>query len=145
MVVVGGILTMWAATLLLPEEGAAPLMERAIVIASILSGGTLGVVCLGFFTRTATRRGCYVGMVACAIYTAWAILTRPNGRVIDMGFNYELNPLLIGIIGHLVLFSSGWLASRILGGYVPPNVERLTYQTLRELKASREAESNAAA
>jgi solute:Na+ symporter, SSS family len=127
MVVVGGMLTIGAAWLLLPEEGAAPLMERVITIASILSGGTLGLFCLGFFTRTATRRGCYIGMAVCALYTGWAILTQPGGRIVDLGFNFPLNPLLIGVIGHLVLFGTGWLASRTFGGYVPPDVERLTF------------------
>jgi len=131
MVVLGGLLTIGAAWLLLPEEGAAPLMERVIIIASILSGGTLGLFCLGFFTRTATRRGCYVGMAVCAVYTTWAILTQPSSRIVDLGWNFPLNPLLIGVSGHLVLFGTGWLASRWFGGYVPADVERLTYWSLR--------------
>jgi solute:Na+ symporter, SSS family len=131
MVVVGGIMMIIAGWILLPEKGAAPLMERVITIASILSAGTLGLFCLGFFSRTATRAGCYVGIAACAIYTAWAILTQPASRVIDLGFNFPFNPLLIGIIGHLVLFGAGWIASRFLGGYLPPDVERLTYWSVR--------------
>lgn len=127
MVIFGGALTIIAAWLLLPEEGAAPLMERVIIIASILSGGTLGLFCLGFFTRTATRTGCYFGIAVAAVFTAWAILTQPGGRVVDLGFNFGLNPLLIGVLGHIVLFSSGWLASRLLGGHVPLDIERLTY------------------
>jgi SSS family solute:Na+ symporter len=127
MVVLGGALTIIAAWLLLPEEGAAPLMERVIIIASILSGGTLGLFCLGFFTRTATRRGCYVGIACAAVFTAWAILTQPGARMVDLGFNFPLNPLLIGVLGHLVLFCTGWLASRVLGGHVPADIERLTY------------------
>lgn len=131
MVVLGGALTVLAAWLLLPEKGAAPLMERVITIASVLSGGTLGLFCLGFFTRTATRRGCYVGIAAAAAFTAWAILTGPGSRVVDLGWNFPLNPLLIGLGSHLVLFTSGWIASRILGGFVPADVERLTYWSLR--------------
>lgn len=132
MVVFGGLLTIWAAWLLLPEEGAAPLMERVIIIASILSGGTLGLFCLGFFTRTATRRGSYVGMGVCAVYTGWAVLTHPGNRIIDVGFNFPLNPLLIGVVGHLVLFGTGWLASRLFGGHVPADVDRLTYWSHRK-------------
>jgi SSS family solute:Na+ symporter len=128
MVVVGGAATIVVAWLLLPKDGSAPLMERVVIIASILAGGTLGLFCLGFFSRTATRRGCYVGIAVCLIYTAWAILTQPGGRMLDLGrFNFPLNPLLIGVVGHLVLFSSGWIASRLLGGYRPADVERLTY------------------
>jgi solute:Na+ symporter, SSS family len=111
-------------------------MERVITIASILSAGTLGLFCLGFFSKTATRSGCYVGIAVCAVYTAWAILTQPGGRVVDMGFNFPFNPLLIGIIGHGVLFGTGWIASRFLGGYLPPDVERLTYWSVHRPAAA---------
>ncbi len=143
MVITGGLLTIVAAWLLLPEEGAAPLMERVIIIASILSGGTLGLFCLGFFTRTATRQGCYVGIAVCAAYTAWAIATQPGSRFVDLGFNFPLNPLLIGVTGHLVLFLTGWVASRFMGGHLPPDVERLTYWSLRKVQAGPGAASAA--
>jgi SSS family solute:Na+ symporter len=136
MIVVGGALTVVAAWLLLPEKDSAPLMERVIMIASILSGGTLGLFCLGFLTRTATRLGCYIGVLVCAVFTAWAILTEPRNRVLDLGFNFPLNPILIGICGHAVLFGTGWLASRMFGGYRPADVERLTYFGLRKFKGT---------
>lgn len=135
MIAFAGMLTVVAAWLLLPEKNSAPLMERVIMIASILSGGTLGLFCLGFLTRTATRQGCMVGIVCCAIFTAWAILTEPRARVLDLGFNFSLNPILIGICGHAVLFATGWLASRLLGGDLPPDVERLTYYGLKKYRA----------
>ena len=37
-----------------------------------------------------------------------------------------MNPILIGLFGHLVLFGTGYLASRLFGGYRPDNVEHLT-------------------
>jgi len=114
-------------------------MERVIIIASILSGGTLGLFCLGFLTRKATRQGCYVGIACAAIYTAWAILTQPGGRIIDLGLNFPLNPLLIGVIGHLVLFTTGWVASRLIGGHVPDDVERLTYWSVKRIRAEEAA------
>lgn len=127
MVVVGGGLAAYSAVLLIPEKGLAPVMERALTVAAILSGGTLGLFCLGFLTRTATRRGCYVGMGCCVIFLTWAILSQPNGRIVDFGFNFDMNPILIGVFGHLVLFITGWLSSRVLGGYIPPNVDDLTF------------------
>ena len=131
MIAGGGALTVIAAWLLLPEKGSAPLMERVILIASILSGGTLGLFCLGFLTTTATRQGCYVGMACCLAYTAWAILTRGPKPVVDLGLNFPLNPILIGVGGHLVLFGTGWIASKVLGGHRPEDVERLTIYGLR--------------
>ncbi|MBL9202158.1 MAG: sodium/solute symporter [Opitutaceae bacterium] len=132
MIAGGGALTVIAAWLLLPEKGSAPLMERVILIASILSGGTLGLFCLGFLTTTATRQGCYVGMACCLAYTAWAILTRGPKPVVDLGLNFPLNPILIGVGGHLVLFGTGWIASKVLGGHRPEDVERLTIYGLRQ-------------
>jgi SSS family solute:Na+ symporter len=132
MIAVGGLLTIFAAWLLLPEKDSAPLMERVIMIASILSGGTLGLFCLAFFTRSATREGCYLGVACCAVFTAWAILTEPRARVLDLGWNFPLNPILIGICGHAVLFGTGWLASRWFGGHRPDNVEDLTYWGLKK-------------
>jgi solute:Na+ symporter, SSS family len=127
MVLLGGFMAAFSATLLIPEKGSAPVMERAIIIATILSGGTLGLFTLGFATRTATRRGAYVGMACCLVYMTWAILTEPRNRVIDVGFNFELNPILIGVLGHLVLFGTGYIASRLFGGHRPDNVEDLTF------------------
>lgn len=127
MVVVGGLLAASAAVLLIPEKGLAPVMERALTIAAILSGGTLGLFCLGFLTRSATRFGCYVGMGCCVVFTTWAILTQPAHRIYDVGFNFPFNPILIGFFGHLVLFSTGWLSSRFFGGWRPDHVDDLTY------------------
>ena len=61
------------------------------------------------------------------MFTAWALLTKGGARdrVLDLGFNFSLNPILIGVCGHLVLFVTGWLASRLVGGSRPPDVERL--------------------
>jgi SSS family solute:Na+ symporter len=136
MILIAGALTVVAAWLLLPQKDSAPLMERVIMIASILSGGTLGLFCLGFLTRTATRQGCYIGVAACAVFTAWAIVTEPRSRVVDLGFNFPLNPILIGICGHVVLFGVGWIASQIVQGDRPADVDRLTIYGLKKFKTS---------
>jgi len=128
MVIAGGLLASFVALLLIPEEGALPLMERTMIIAAIIAGGTFGLFCLGFFTRRATRRGCYIGIAACVLFTTWAILTEPRIRIVDMGFNFPFNPILIGLGGHLTLFVVGYLASRLFGGYRPENVENLTFR-----------------
>lgn len=129
MIATGGALAAISAVLLIPDKGAAPVMERALVIAAILSGGTLGLFCLGFLTRRATRLGCYTGMACCLLFTAWAVATEPRNRMIDLGFNFEMNPILIGVLGHAVLFVSGYLASLVFGGWRPENVERLTFHS----------------
>jgi SSS family solute:Na+ symporter len=136
MVVVGGLIAAAAAMLLIPEKGVAPVMERALTIAAILSGGTLGLFCLGFLTRTATREGCYVGMGCCLAFTAWAILSEPSHRVVNFGLNFPFNPILIGFFSHVVLFSTGWLASRVFGGHRPANLEDLIYWSTKRTQPS---------
>lgn len=128
MVVLGGALACGVAFLLVPQEGLRSVMERGVTIAAILSGGTLGLFFLGFLTRRATRTGCYAGIAACVVFTAWGLLTEPTHRILDLGFNFDLNPILIGVFGHAVLFGIGYLVSRLLGGWRPENVEQLTFR-----------------
>ena len=126
MVAVAGAVTMLIAILLIPEQGLASVMERAVTIAAILSGGMLGLFFLGFLTRKATRTGCYIGIVSCLLFTAWALLTEPKNHLVDLPLNFGLNPILIGVLSHIVLFGIGYVASLIFGGYCPEDVERLT-------------------
>lgn len=128
MVVIAGAIMTVIALLLTPEAGLASVMERGVTIAAILSGGTLGLFSLGFLTRRATRTGCNIGIVTCLIFTTWAVLTQPKARVLDLPFNFEFNPILIGVAGHLVLFISGYLGSLLFGGFCPENVDQLTFR-----------------
>ncbi|MBE2214964.1 MAG: hypothetical protein IAE82_13915 [Opitutaceae bacterium] len=123
-----GALATLVALVMAPKGGAATIMERAVTVAAILSGGMLGLFFLGFFTRRATRQGCYAGLAACAVFTAWGTLTEPTRRTLDLGFNFGMNPILIGLLGHVIVFVVGYTASRLFGGYVPPNVDQLTFR-----------------
>jgi hypothetical protein len=49
----------------------------------------------------------------CLAFVAWATLTGPMR--IDLGFNYTMNPILIGAISHFVLFTAAHAASRLAG------------------------------
>ncbi len=130
-VAVAGALAIGVALLMAPRGGAATIMERAVTVAAILSGGMLGLFFLGFLTRRATREGCYIGLGACVLFTTWGTLTEPSRRVLDLGFNFPLNPILIGLLGHVIVFVVGYAASRLLGGYVPPDIDQLTFRRNR--------------
>lgn len=134
MVLAGGTAAALIAIALIPGQGTASIMERGVTIAAILSAGMLGLFFLGFLTIRATRRGCYVGIVACILFTAWGILTEPTHRIIDMGLNFPLNPILIGVLGHFVLFGVGYVASLVLGGYRPQDAEQLTFYQFRRTR-----------
>jgi SSS family solute:Na+ symporter len=70
-------------------------------------------------------------MACCLAFTAWAILSEPSRRTLDFGINFPFNPILIGFFSHVVLFGTGWLASRVLGGHRPDNIEDLVYWSTR--------------
>jgi SSS family solute:Na+ symporter len=130
MVVIAGMIAAFTGLILVPEKSdAKSVMERTVTIAAILSGGTLGLFCLGFLTTRATRQGCYVGIIACLIFTAWGVLTSGSKPIVSMGrYGFHLNPILIGICGHFVLFGVGYLTSIVIGGYRPGDVEQLTFR-----------------
>lgn len=127
MVLACGALATGVAILLIPTEGIKPLMERGVTIAAIISAGSLGLFFLGYATRRATRTGCYAGIAACLLFSAWGILTSGGeDRVLDMGINFTMNPILIGVFSHFILFGVGYVVSLIFGGYRPDDVDRLT-------------------
>ncbi|MCC6681974.1 MAG: sodium/solute symporter [Phycisphaeraceae bacterium] len=130
MVIACGTAAAMIGLAMIPTEGASSIMERGVTIAAIISGGVLGLFNLGFLTTRATRRGCYIGIAACLLFTSWGVCTEPTHRIFDMGFNFEFNPILIGLFGHLVLFVVGYLASVMFGGHRPENVEQLTLYRL---------------
>lgn len=127
MVIVAGSFAAYVAVLLIPTENTVPLAERALVITVILSAGTLGVFMLGFLTRRATASGCYTGIIACLIFTGWGVLTEPTNRLLDLGqFNFGMNPILIGVFGHIIAFGVGYMASLLLGGRSAAELQSLT-------------------
>jgi SSS family solute:Na+ symporter len=121
----GGILATGAAYLLTLTRSTAA-YEIVVVALSIVGGGMLGLFALGFFDRGVTVRGAYAGIVACLLFTGWATLTGPLG--IDLGVNFTMNSVLIGVFSHFVLFGVGWVASRTFGGPLPEIVGLTWYQ-----------------
>jgi SSS family solute:Na+ symporter len=126
-VLVGGTLAALVALQLTSERNRA-VYELFPTLLSILAGGMLGLFALGFLSTRATRRGAYIGIAACAIFVTWATLTGPLN--LNLGLNFRLNSLLIGILSHVVLFGAGYLASRGLGGS-RPDLAGLTIWNLR--------------
>ena len=129
MVFTAGMIACYVATLLIPERGALPLAERALTIAVIVSAGSLGLFCLGFLTRRATRTGAYAGIVACILFTAWGVLTEPGNGFVDFGdWNFAMNTILIGVFGHAVIFGVGYVVSLVFGGHRPADLDNLVYR-----------------
>ncbi len=115
-VLVTGILCVCTALILISARAKA-LVELIVTLGMIFSGGMLGLFALGFFSKRATRRGAYIGMAICLTFILWAVLTGP--LKVDLGFNFQMHPIMIGVFSHFILFASGYLASLAFGGYRP--------------------------
>lgn len=132
VVLVAGMSAAYIGILMIPTEDSTPVAEKALVITVIVSAGTLGIFSLGFLTKRATRRGCYAGIIACVLFTAWGVLTEPSSRTVDLGtFNFSMNPIMIGILGHAITFGVGYLVSIVAGGYRPADVDQLRFRRAR--------------
>ena len=86
---------------------------------SIFSGGIAGLFLLGIFSTRANKQGVLIGVIACVVFTSWAMLTSSSFEsaeggqlILDMGsFNYSHHPYMLGVYSHVVLFVVGYLAS----------------------------------
>ncbi|HUT29150.1 MAG TPA: sodium:solute symporter [Sedimentisphaerales bacterium] len=89
---------------------------------AIVSGGIAGLFVLGFFTTRTNRKGCYVGIIACIIFTAWAFVTKQGYitlpwtlRIPWTEYTFKLNfthhKYMLGVYSHLVLFFVAYIAS----------------------------------
>jgi SSS family solute:Na+ symporter len=104
---------------------------------SIFSGGIAGMFLLGIFSTRANKQGVYIGIAACIIFTAWAVMTSTSigsgeskRLMINFGtFNFTHHKYMLGVYSHLVLFFTGLAASYF---FKPAeNVDKLTYKGWR--------------
>ncbi|MHC4478261.1 MAG: sodium:solute symporter family transporter [Planctomycetota bacterium] len=102
---------------------------------AILSGGIAGLFVLAFFTKRTNLKGLYVGMIACILFSAWAVLTGEplvgDKSLIDLNMlfnnvfnstalgtdegqftlNFPHHHYMIGVYSHIVLCIFGYVAS----------------------------------
>jgi SSS family solute:Na+ symporter len=93
------------------------------MVTSIIAAGLAGLFLLAFLCPRANRQGAYVGIVACLAFTTWATLSsgkEPAWSLGDYGFGWH--PVMIGVLAHVVLLGTGWLASYFFAA--PPADER---------------------
>jgi SSS family solute:Na+ symporter len=79
---------------------------------AIVAGGLAGMFLLAFLSRRANRQGLWIGIIAMLIFTAWATFTSGKDAMINLGdYNYIWPDVMIGVVGHIIVFTVGWLAS----------------------------------
>jgi len=88
----------------------AGVLGTVFALYAIFSGGIAGLFVLGFFTSRSNRKGCYVGIIACIIFTTWAYLTKQG--LVDLGrLNFTHHKYMLGVYSHIVLFGVAYIAS----------------------------------
>jgi SSS family solute:Na+ symporter len=117
MVVVSGLISMGIAALYL-VTGNEGVLGVVFTLYAIFSGGIVGIFLLGFFSARANRQGVNIGIIACILFTAYALLTStPVGihekkLLLDLGeYNFAHDKLMLGVYSHLVVMGVGYVAS----------------------------------
>ena len=112
LVVVSGLGATGVACLYVHLGGEA-ILGTIFALYAIFSGGIAGLFVLGFLTTRANRKGLAVGIAACALFTAYALLTStkfdlggPQKQLIlDLGrYNFSHHKYMLGVYSHVVLF-----------------------------------------
>ncbi len=85
------------------------------MVSSIVAGGLAGLFLLAFLNPRANRASAWFGIIACLVFTTYATLTSGKEHALDLGrFNFPWAGVMIGVVGHVVLLATGWLASLFL-------------------------------
>jgi SSS family solute:Na+ symporter len=108
-----------AVALLYVRAGGKGVLGIVFTLYAIFSGGIAGLFLLGIFSRKANKKGVYIGIAACVLFTFYALLTStPIGvegkerLLIDLGdMNFRHHKYMIGVYSHLVLMVVGYIAS----------------------------------
>ncbi|MCS7337239.1 MAG: sodium:solute symporter [Verrucomicrobiae bacterium] len=81
-------------------------------VSSIISGGLAGIFLLAFLSRRANKQGVWIGIIANLVFTTWATLTSGKNKMLDLGaYNFPWAGVMIGVIGHVIVFVVGYAAS----------------------------------
>ncbi len=118
VVILAGLAAVFIA-LYYTRMGSEGVLGIVFTLYSIFSGGIAGMFLLGIFTRKANKQGLYIGIGACVIFTAYAVLTSTKfdtggGKklLLNFGnFNFTHHKMMLGVYSHLVLFVVGYIAS----------------------------------
>lgn len=130
------------------NAGGKGVLGTVFALYAIFSGGIAGMFLLGIFVPRANKQGLYVGVAACVLFTAVALLTSTPFDVggekkllLDLGeWNFTHHKYMLGVYSHLVLFFVSWAAS-----YLFPKPEAQDSLTFKGWTASRREPQAAAA
>jgi SSS family solute:Na+ symporter len=86
-------------------------------LASIFSGGMLGLFLLGLISRSTHRSaGAAIAVSVGILAILWMTLSRTSAWPSSLsGFRSPLHPFLVTVVGTIMILLVGWIAERVLG------------------------------
>ena len=118
IVVLAGLGATGIAILYVQSNGGA-VLETIFSFYAIFSAGIVGIFLLGLLSRRTNKQGLYVGLAACILFTAYAMLTSPQKMpdgskqaLLDLGaWNYTHSKYMLGVYSHIIVLVVGYVAS----------------------------------
>ncbi len=127
-VVVSGLIALGIGFFYL-KTGSEGVLDVVFTLYAIFSGGIVGIFLLGLLSAGANTQGINIGILACVLFTAYAVLTSTeiglgnNKRLLlDLGkYNFTHHKLMLGVYSHIVVMVVGYVASLF---FPSPNVDK---------------------
>jgi len=118
MVALSGLLTVGVAALYYAWNGEG-VLGVVFELYAIFSAGIVGIFLLGLFSKRANKQGLYIGMAACVLFTAYAVLSTTSIEIggekrliLDLGaWNFPHHKYMLGVYSHLIVLVVGYVAS----------------------------------
>jgi solute:Na+ symporter, SSS family len=118
LVFVSGLAMMGVALLYVAWEGEG-VLGMVFELYAIFSAGIVGIFLLGLCSTRANKQGLYIGIGACVLFTAYAMLTSTKFEMdggertlLDLGsWNFTHHKYMLGVYSHLIVIVVGYLAS----------------------------------
>lgn len=114
LVLISGIAMTFIALLYVAWEGEG-VLGVVFELYAIFSAGVVGIFLLGLFSTRANKQGLLIGIIACILFTAYAVLTTTDINdqlLLDLGkYNFPHHKYMLGVYSHLIVLVVGYLAS----------------------------------
>lgn len=144
MVVFSGLLSIAIGALYI-YTGSEGVLGIIFTLYAIFSGGIVGIFLLGLFSARANRQGLTIGIIACIVFTGYALLTSTEiglgankHLLLDLGpYNFTHHTYMLGVYSHLIVIGVGYVASLF---YPKPELDKnLLFSGWRERRRKEKA------
>jgi solute:Na+ symporter, SSS family len=118
LVLISGLAMMFVAMLYVVWKGEG-VLGVVFELYAIFSAGIVGIFMLGLLSKRANWQGLYIGIGACVLFTAYALLTSTKFEIggedrllLDLGsWNFTQHKYMLGVYSHIIVFVVGYFAS----------------------------------